>query len=324
MTQQLTKAPETALSYMRRDSIKARFVEVLGNNGVAFQASVLTVINGNDKLKKCTPESVYMSCLMAATLKLPINPQLGFAYIIGYEDRQKGIFTAQFQMGYKGFIQLALRSGEYQTISASPIFEGQLISENPLTGYEFDFTMKPKKDTPIIGYASYFKLLNGFEKTEYMTAEEVESHGKKYSKTYNSGPWKTDFDGMARKTVIKKLLSGWGVLSIELEKAIAADQAVIKDVETNDMEYPDKPNTEQIEKGNASVEKVLNKANKEVKEVLFTALNDCEVMDSSDHPVQVLGGDEVHSSKIPGVCTIGINYINLSQIEGNENFILTV
>src|SRR3990172_142226 len=132
-----------------------------------------------------------MSAMMAAALDLPINPNLGFAYIIPYGDQ------AQFQMGYKGFIQLALRSGQFKTIASCPVYEGQLISENPLTGFVFDFTKKTSET--IIGYAAYFKLLNGFEKTEYWTKDKVEKHAKRFSQSFKKGEgtWVSDFDSMA-------------------------------------------------------------------------------------------------------------------------------
>lgn len=324
-TQSVTQT--SPLKFLAQANVKEKFVEILGKKGVAFAASLLTLVNQNEKLKKCNAESIYTCAIVSATLDLPINPQLGFAYIIPYEDRQKGTWTASFQLGWRGFVQLALRSGEFKTIGASPIYKDQLISENPLTGFVFDFD-KPKIGIPI-GYAASFTLLNGFEKSWYMKTAEVEEHGKKYSKTYNSGPWKTDFESMATKTVLKLLLSKFAPLSVEMQKAIIADQAVIKDPDTDDVDYVDVPNNTQIEKGNASVAKVLKEAKGVVGEthdhgVLFTALNDCEVMDTSDKPVQVFQGDEVHTSKIPGVATIGLNYINLSQFEGNKNFILTV
>ena len=171
----------------------------MGKRSVGFVTSLLSVVNNNSYLKSAKPETVYMSAMMAATLDLPINPNLGFAYIIPYGD------SAQFQMGYKGFIQLALRSGQFKTISSTKVYEGQIVEENPLTGYVFDWSKKTS-DT-VVGYAAYFSLINGFEKTFYMTSAQVNEHGKKFSKTYNnaSGLWKKDFESMALKTVLKLL-----------------------------------------------------------------------------------------------------------------------
>jgi len=199
--------------------------------------SVMQVVNGNEYLKKATPASIYNAAAMAAVLDMPINNNLGFAYIIPYGNQ------AQFQIGYKGFIQLAIRSGQYKTIGATPIYAGQLTSENPLTGYEFDFKV-PKTGEPI-GYAASFKLISGFEKILYMTVAELKAHGKKYSKTFNkpAGLWNKDFEGMAQKTVLKRLLSKYGPLSLEMQKAVNSDQSIVEDFEDDGkFKYPDNAN----------------------------------------------------------------------------------
>jgi recombination protein RecT len=193
--------------------------------------SLLSIVNNNSYLRNASPDSIYTSAMMAAALDLPINPNLGFAYIIPYGQQ------AQFQIGYKGLIQLALRSGQFKTISVTPVYEGQLLENNPLTGFKFDFNVKVSDK--VIGYASYFSLINGYEKTMYMSVQEVEAHGKKYSKTFSNGVWKNDFNAMAQKTCLKLLLSKYAPLSIEMQKAVMADQAVIKNVEDMEVEYVD-------------------------------------------------------------------------------------
>lgn len=250
MTTEIQKTQKaSAVSLLQRDDVKKKFAEILGAKSAGFITSVLSAVNQNAMLKNAVPESVYMSAMMAAALDLPVNPNLGFAYIIPYNSRVKGengnqdtwVTSAQFQMGYRGFIQLAQRTGQFKTISATPVYEGQLISEDPLKGFEFDW--KAKASDKVIGYAGYFSLINGFEKTLYMTVEQLEKHGSKYSKTYSqsSSKWKTDFDAMALKTVIKLLLSKYAPLSVDspMAKAIVADQAIIKDVDTMDVEYTD-------------------------------------------------------------------------------------
>lgn len=222
----------TVKTFFEADNVKKKFADLLGKKAQGFITSVLQVVNSNDLLVKATPESVYNAAATAATLELPINNNLGFAYILPYNQKQKdGSFktVAQFQLGYKGFIQLAQRSGQFKTISATAIYEGQLIGENPLTGFEFDFTKK--KSDVVIGYAAYFALLNGFEKTLYMPIENVKAHANKYSQTAKKGYglWKDSFDDMAIKTVIKLLLSKFAPLSIEMQKAVIYDQAVIED-----------------------------------------------------------------------------------------------
>ena len=184
---------------------------------------------------------------MAATLDLPLNNNLGFAYIVPYNEKYqeqgqwKKRLVAQFQMGYKGFVQLAMRTGKYKTISATQIYEGQLVSQDPLKGFEFNFDPAAKKSDKVIGFASYFSLINGFEKTWFMTVEQMKAHGAKYSQTFNNsnGRWTLDFEGMGNKTVLKLLLSKFGMLSIEMETAIKIDQAVLNDDTGNDITYID-------------------------------------------------------------------------------------
>ena len=226
------------------EEVKTKLREMLGNRSAGFVTSVLSVIQSNDMLKNAEPQSVYMCAMMGASLDLPINANLGLAYIIPYNRKQPdGSYRqyAQFQIGYKGFIQLALRSGQFKTISATPIYKGQIVSSNALTGYEFDF--ENKESDELIGYASYFKLLNGFEKTLYMTKEELERHGGKYSKTFKQkyGLWSTDFEAMARKTVIKLLIQRYAPLSVEMQKATISDQSIVNDFETLDVDYVDNP-----------------------------------------------------------------------------------
>lgn len=238
----------TVKQFFDNQSVKAKFDELLGKNAPAFMTSVLQIVNSNALLQKAEPMSVFNAAATAATLNLPINNNLGFAYIVPYKTKQKdGSWSdvAQFQIGYKGFIQLAQRSGLFKRISSTPVYSGQVVKNNPLTGYEFDFDKK-ESDT-VVGYAAYFELLSGFEATLYMTKEEVSRHGKKYSKTFENGTWKTDFDAMATKTVIKLLLSKYAPLSIEttnIQKAIITDQAIINNVEATDVTYVDNDQNE--------------------------------------------------------------------------------
>lgn len=239
-------AINNAKSFFEKDEVKKKFQELLGKRATSFITSVLQIVASNELLKKADPTSIYQAAAVAATLDLPLNNNLGFAYIVPYNQSFKDTSgqwqkkqVAQFQMGYKGFIQLAQRSGQCQTISASPIYEGQLIEENPLTGFVFDF--KQKKTSTVIGYASYIKLINGFEKIFYMSKEQMDAHGKKFSATYKDGKglWKDDFEGMANKTVLKLLLSKYAPLSVEMQRALVADQSIIKDSETLEVEYVD-------------------------------------------------------------------------------------
>jgi recombination protein RecT len=257
------QANKTAAMFLQRDDVKQKFKELLGNKSAGFITSVLGAVNANALLKKATPESVYMAAMMAAALDLPVNQNLGFAYIIPYKSKVKDndgndvwVDVAQFQMGYRGYIQLAQRTGQYKTISAAPVYEGQLISQDPLRGFEFDW--KNKTSDTLIGYAAFFALINGFEKSMFMTVAELEKHGSKYSKTYSYGSskWKTDFEAMAMKTVIKLLISKYGPLSVDtqMQKAVIADQSIIKDVDTMDVDYSDAP-VHQIEEAATQADK---------------------------------------------------------------------
>lgn len=239
LVQNNSTASVTTKSLFARPDVQAKMAEMLGKRSTSFITSVLQIVNSNDLLKKSEPNSVYHAAMVAATLDLPINNSLGMAYIVPFQNRSKGIVEATFQIGAKGFVQLALRSGQFKTISYTEVYEGQLISENPLTGFEFDFTKKVSDK--VVGYASYFKLLNGFESTYYMSTEQVNKHALRYSQTYKKGygQWKDDFDAMAKKTVLKLNLSKFAPLSVEMQNAIQADQAVIKDSETMDVSYTD-------------------------------------------------------------------------------------
>ncbi len=235
VTNQSNTVPSTgvkALSqFLNSDGIKNKFVEILGSKGNGFVASMLSAVSQSDLLKDADQNSIYTCGLMAASLDLPINPSLGMAYLIAYNVKQSdGTFKkmCQFQIGYKGLKQLAQRSGQFQLMTEAVVFEGQLVEENPLTGYKFDW--KRKQSDTVIGYVSYFELINGFKSTLYMTVADVKKHGAKYSKTFKSqyGVWNTEFDAMALKTVSKLNLSRNAPLSIEMQKATVADQMVIK------------------------------------------------------------------------------------------------
>lgn len=237
---------------MASDVVKSKFAEILGKNAPAFISSVTTLAT-NSKLIDCEPKSVLSAAIAAAALNLQITPTLGFAAIIPY-NRQ-----AQFQIMTKGLIQLALRSGQFRTINVTEIYEGEMQNENRLTG-EFDFTGERLSDR-VVGYAAYFALTNGFAKSLYMTVDQIKAHGLRYSKAYNKpdAPWKSNFEAMARKTVLKLLLSRYAPLSVEMQSAITLDQAAIEvdnDLEIIETEYVDATgaNTENAEPDKVEIE----------------------------------------------------------------------
>lgn len=193
-----------------------RLTTTLGDKDKAgqFMASMLDLYEGDTALQNCDPQKVLMECLKAASLNLPIVKGLGFTYVVPYGS------TPTFIIGYKGYIQLALRSGQYKILNADCIYEGEEIKFNRLTG-QIEIAGS-KTSEKAIGYFAYFQLINGFEKTLYMTVEEIQTYARKYSKAYKNGPWQTEFDAMAKKTVLRQILK-YGPMSTEMQEAEKAE-----------------------------------------------------------------------------------------------------
>lgn len=202
---------------MNEDFVQSQLRSALQENSGAFAASIIDLYTGDTFLQECDPKLVIMQAMKAAVLKLPINKSLGHAWIVAY----KGI--PQFQIGYKGLVQLAMRTGQYKFLNTDVVYQGELKTVNKITG-EFDLSGTAVNDT-VIGYFAHFELLNGFSKTLFMTVEKVKAHAAKYSKSYNfnNSPWKTEFDKMSKKTVLSNLLSHWGYLSVEMANAMDSD-----------------------------------------------------------------------------------------------------
>lgn len=220
---------------MGGEELKRRFSDILGKKAPQFMASIVNATAGNAQLQKCDPASIASAALVAATLDLPIDQNLGFSAIVPYGDK------AQFQVMWKGFVQLAIRTGQYAGMNRAVIYEDEIKSYNPITGevvFVDDFSETKQRlngeNDKIVGYYAWFELLNGFRQSLYMTRAEVEHHAMMYSKSYQSDKkygkknsrWSIDFDIMAEKTVIKRLLSQWGILSIEMQTAIKEDLKV--------------------------------------------------------------------------------------------------
>lgn len=259
----MTELAKTNLTQLKgllsAESTKKRFFEILGNKSAGFISSVINVVNGNPALQEANPNTVLMSAAIAATLDLPINPNLGFAAIVPYKE--KGQAVAQFQMMWRGFVQLAQRSGQYRTLNTTEVYEGEVKSQNRFTG-DIVFDPDGRKSDKVVGYVAYMSLLNGFEKYFYMSRDECEKHAKRYSKTYQKGygKWKDDFDAMAKKTVLKLLISKYGIMSVDMQKAVEFDQSTVQGdinhIEEATAEYMDnEPN--QIEAAKLSQEEML-------------------------------------------------------------------
>lgn len=215
----------TTKDFFQSEKVVKKFEDVLHGKAKTFITSILSVVNDNELLQKASPQSIMSAAMTAATLNLPIESSLGFAYIVSYKQ------NAQFQLGYKGLIQLAIRSGQVTSINADKVYKEQFISYNPLFGeLNIDFTKPHKKSEKPIGYFAAFSLMNGFKKVTYWTRQEVEEHAMRFSKTFKNGPWNTDFDAMARKTVLKSIISIYAPLTTEMETAFIADNKDFKEI----------------------------------------------------------------------------------------------
>ena len=233
---QTQTAPRDLKAMLASPNIIKRLEEIIGKNTGSFCASLIQICNSNSMLQQAEPNTVISAAIVAATLNLPINNALGFAYIVPFRNNKAGVTEAQFQIGYKGLIQLAIRSGQIKRLVATEIYAEQIISRNPIKGYEFDFNVLPEKHEAPVAFYDYMELLNGFFDEVYMTIEEIQTHAARYSQTYRKGygVWKENFDEMAKKTVMKRLLSKSAPMSLEMQRATLADQSVIHQIPEND------------------------------------------------------------------------------------------
>ena len=264
----------TLKSMVNDERTKNKFKEMLGNKAVGFLTSLINTTNGNAQLQQADPNSILKAGAIAATLDLPIDPNLGFAYIVPYKKKYKDELgnwneknEAQFQMGYKGFVQLAIRTGQYKRINVAVMYEGQFESYDPITD-ELKYNLENKLSDEITHYVAYFQTINGFEKYNIMSKEEVEQHGMKFSKTFKKekSTWQTDFNAMAKKTVLKLLLSKFGILSIEMQTALKTDQAVIKDVNKDSVEVEYEDNENNINDTTDEIQVSVNNNNETTEE----------------------------------------------------------
>ena len=226
---------KTFSGFMSGDGIKRKINEIVGSKkGDSFITSIVSAVSMNPALAECDNNTILSAGLQGAALDLSPSPALGHFYMVPFDDRRNNRKVAQFLLGYKGYIQLAIRSGQYRRINVIALKEGELISYNRLT--EEIFTKLIDDDDvrdamPTTGYYAMFELTNGFVKTMYWSKEKMESHAVRYSKGYAAKKgytfWEKDFDGMAYKTMLRQLLSKWGVMSIEMQKAFETDMAVI-------------------------------------------------------------------------------------------------
>lgn len=243
-TNQQVQAPvkhKTLRELFNDPIIKTKVEQLIGKNSAIFATSVIQIANSNTMLRTADPTSIFNAACMAATLNLPLQNGLGFAYIVPFKNNKERKVEAQFQIGYKGFIQLAQRSGQFKRLVALPVYKNQLLKKDFINGFEFDWEQEPEKDENPIGYYAYFKLVNDFSAELYMSHDDIVKHAQRYSQTFKKGfgVWHDNFEAMALKTVMKLLLSKQAPLSVEMQQAVLADQAVVKDVENQEFNYGD-------------------------------------------------------------------------------------
>lgn len=244
---------------LNSQTIRAQIKNSMKENSGAFTSSMIDLYSGDSALQKCDPEKVLMECVKAASLKLPLVKSLGFAYVVPYKN------VPTFTIGYKGLIQLAQRSGQYQTINADNVYEGELVGRDKISGM-IDLSGERQSDT-VIGYFAYFKLVNGFEKMLYMSREDVEEWAKRYSPSFSSNfsPWKNEFDKMAQKTVLRRLIGTYGIMSPDMQTAMVQD-----------------------DKGKTPVQEIKENANKTPIDVNFAAVDTetGEVLEMDEPPAE--------------------------------------
>lgn len=270
MANEVVKQQQTLQQLMNSGAVVKKMNDVLGSEKKAssFISSVISVSQNNKLLRNAEPMSILSSAMVAATLDLPVVPTLGMAYLVPY----KGVCS--FQIGYKGILELAMRSGEFRNIIDEVVYDGQLVKKNKFTGeYIFDedsIKLDDKGQAKPIGVMARFDLINGYSKTIYWSLEEIEAHAKRFSQAYRSGydsPWKSDFWQMAKKTVLKSLLNKYAPKSVAMQTALKFDQSKVNinsndigelNVDAFDAEYVDNPEEVVDEEKAKKVAEVFN------------------------------------------------------------------
>lgn len=236
---------QTFSAFLSTDAMKKKINEMVGGEkGQQFITAIISAVSTNPQLAECDHSTILSAALVGQALNLSPSPQLGQYYMVPFNDNKRGCKVAQFQIGYKGYIQLAIRSGYYKKLNVLAIKEGELVKYDALNE---DIEVKlieneeEREKAPTIGYYAMFEYLNGFRKTLYWTKKHMEAHAEKYSMGYKAHKgytfWEKDFDGMAYKTMLRQLISKWGIMSVDMQKAMESDMAEIK--EDGTYEYVD-------------------------------------------------------------------------------------
>lgn len=230
----LVKKQTNFAGYVKNPAVVQSIYKTLGSEikGKKFVASIISAVNTNPELQTCDFSTTVSAGLTGEALNLSPSPQLGQYYLVPFNDRKNNRRVATFNLGYKGFIQLAIRSGQYKRLNVVSVKEGELLKYNP---FDEEIEVKPienerqREQAPTIGYYAMFELINGFRKTMYWSKEKMEEHALKYSQGYRAKKgytfWEKDFDGMAYKTMLRQLISKWGVMSIDMQNAFTSDMA---------------------------------------------------------------------------------------------------
>lgn len=246
MANEVVKKPQTGLQKFNAMLENTRTQEylsnVLGEKKQTFVSNMVALVSSNKALSECDPSTIMFSCLKATALGLPLDPALSMAWVIPFKDNKSGTTVATFQLGAKAYTQLALRTAQYKKINVRDVREGEIVGDDFVSGeMQFKKLEKYREKAPIVGYVAMFELINGFSKQLYMSNEEIDAHAKRFSQTYRKGYglWmdKDMRPKMAEKTVLKLLLSKWGVLSVEMQDAISSDFGVLG--ENNSVRYID-------------------------------------------------------------------------------------
>ncbi len=240
-----TSNKKTFSAYLTNDAVKNKINQVIGSKeGVKFIANLISLVSNNPAIAQCEHGTILSSALLGESLKLSPSPQLGHYYIVPFKDNDKNgnlkRIVATFQLGYKGYIQLAMRSGNYKDLDVIEIREGEYKGKDKSSGkavIEFIEDDEERESLPIVGYFAYFELLNGFKKSLYWSKTKMQNHAQKYSQSYRTDLknnwhysfWSKDFDAMAFKTMLRQLISKWGILSVEFQTAMANDMTMINE-----------------------------------------------------------------------------------------------
>lgn len=263
MTNAIVKRPTTFSTFMASDAVKNKINEMIGGkDGQRFITSIISAVSANPSLAECDHSTILSAAMQGEALKLSPSQQLGHYYLVPYRDNNLKRTVAQYQIGYKGYIQLAMRSGQYRDLDVIEIREGEYKGKDKFTGkpvIEFIEDDDERENMPVIGYFAYFELLNGFRKSLYWSKAKMEKHALQYSKGYASDRrnnkaytfWSKDFNGMAFKTMLRQLLSKWAVMSIDMQTAMTTDMTVIdaegsyRYVDNEEEQIPDEKPEEQ-------------------------------------------------------------------------------